>query len=85
MNNLTTLQSLGFVLPSPFYIFGAIVFGIVGYVAFWRGRKTQHAALTWGGVALMVYPYAISQTWLLWGVGLVLCVWVVVQWNGGGA
>ena len=81
MDELKSLQSLGLVLPSPAYILGAIVFGLIGYVAFRRGRKTSTAALTWTGVALMVYPYAVPQTWLLWTVGVALCAWLYARWN----
>lgn len=81
MDELKNLESLGLVLPSPAYIVGAILFGIVGYVAFRRGRKTSGSALTWTGVALMVYPYAVPQTWLLWVVGAALCGWVYAKWN----
>ncbi len=81
MNDLDNLESLGLVLPSPAYIFGAILFGIIGYFAFRRGRKTSHATLTWGGVVLMLYPYAVSTTWLLWVVGIALCTWIYTQWN----
>jgi hypothetical protein len=68
-------------LPSATYILGAILFGIIGYVVFRRGRKTSRATLTWGGVVLMLYPYAISQTWLLWVIGMALCGWLFMQWN----
>jgi hypothetical protein len=81
MNELQNLESLGLVLPSATYILGAILFGIIGYVAFRRGRKTSRAMLTWGGVVLMLYPYAISQTWLLWVIGMALCGWLFMQWN----
>ncbi|MDB5867925.1 MAG: hypothetical protein JWP96_257 [Polaromonas sp.] len=81
MDELKTLKSLGFVLPSPAYILGAIVFGIVGYAAFRRGRKTSAPSLTWIGVALMVYPYAVAQTWLLWAIGAALCGWLYANWN----
>ena len=81
MDELKNLGSLGLVLPSPVYIAGAILFGIVGYAAFRRGRKTSTASLTWTGVALMVYPYAVSQTWLLWAIGAALCGWLYVKWN----
>jgi hypothetical protein len=81
MNELQNLESLGLVLPSATYILGAILFGIIGYVAFRRGRKTSRATLTWGGVVLMLYPYAISQTWLLWVIGMALCGWLFMQWN----
>lgn len=74
MNDLATLQALGLELPSPAYIFGAIVFGLIGLVAFRRGRKTGRRRTLWLGVALMIYPYAISRTWLLYAVGAALCV-----------
>lgn len=73
MNNFSALQSLGFALPSPAYLFGAIVFGLVGLVAWRYGRKAQRPTTKWLGVALMFYPYAISQTWLLYLIGLALC------------
>ena len=81
MDELKTLQSLGLVLPSPAYILGAIVFGLIGYVAFRRGRKTSTSALTWTGAVLMVYPYAVPQTWLLWTIGIALCAWLHARWN----
>lgn len=81
MNELKQLESLGLVMPTPAYILGAILFGIIGYVVFRRGRKTSSANLTWTGVALMLYPYAVSQTWLLWAVGAALCGWVYAKWS----
>ena len=81
MNDLATLGALGLELPSPAYIAGAILFGIAGYVAFRRGRKAGRPELTWAGLALMVYPYAVSQTWLLWAVGAALCGWLYVKWG----
>lgn len=81
MDELNPLASLGLVLPSPAYIAGAILFGLIGYAAFRRGRKTSTASLTWTGVALMLYPYAVPQTWLLWAVGTGLCAWLYTRWN----
>jgi hypothetical protein len=81
MNELQALESMGLVLPSPAYIFGAIIFGIIGYIAFRRGRKNSQPVLVWTGVALMLYPYAVQQTWLMWVVGAALSVWVYVKWN----
>jgi hypothetical protein len=67
------LAGMGLSLPSPAYLLGAIVFGIVGFAA-WRYGKTQGQRYTrWQGLALMLYPYAISQTWLLYLVGIALC------------
>ncbi len=79
MNELQTLQSLGLELPSPAYIIGAVLFGIFGFAAYRRGRKTERRTTTWLGVALMVYPYAVSSTWLLYGLGAALCAGVLVD------
>ncbi len=73
MNKLSDLQSLGFTLPSPSYLFGAIVFGLIGLVAWRYGRKRQRPVTQWLGVALMFYPYAVSRTWLLYAIGAALC------------
>lgn len=81
MNELKQLESLGLVLPTPAYILGAILFGIIGWVAFRRGRKASNGVLTWTGVALMLYPYVVSETWMLWSVGIALCGWAYLKWN----
>lgn len=81
MNALDQLQSLGLVLPSPVYITGAILFGLLGWLSFRRGRKNQRPQLTWSGVALMFYPYAVSQTWLLWLLGSTLSIWIYFCWE----
>ena len=74
MNELKALESLGFSLPSPLYIFGALVFGIAGFAAYRYGKKASLPIPKWIGVALMLYPYAISATWLLYAVGTGLCL-----------
>jgi len=81
MNELTQLESLGLVLPTPAYILGAVLFGIVGWVAFRRGRRTTNSVLIWTGLALMLYPYGVSQTWLLWILGMALCGLVYARWD----
>ena len=73
MDSLSALQSLGLTLPSPAYILGAIVFGLVGFVAYRRGKANGRKATLWLGVALMVYPYAVSSTLWLYALGLALC------------
>jgi len=73
MGNIQDIQSLGFSLPSPAYLFGAIVFGAIGFAAFLYGKKQGLAWPKWTGVALMLYPYLISQTWQLYVVGIALC------------
>ncbi|CAN7718884.1 hypothetical protein LJR290_007160 [Variovorax sp. LjRoot290] len=79
MGNLQTLQSLGISLPSPAYILGAVLFGLIGFVAYRYGKRTGRQRSKWLGVALMLYPYAIAQTWLLYVVGAALCVGVLID------
>ncbi len=77
MDELAALQSLGLELPSPAYIAGAVVFGLIGLVAFRLGRRRERPVTAWIGVALMLYPYVVSRTFLLFTVGLVLCAGLV--------
>ena len=79
MDELAQLQSLGFTLPSPAYIFGAVVFGLVGMAAFRYGRKREQPLKVWLGVALMLYPYAVSRTWLMYVVGIALCAGLFID------
>lgn len=73
MDDLNTLDSLGLTLPSPAYLLGAIIFGIIGFAAYRYGKKTYNRHRKWIGIGLMLYPYAVSQTWLLYLIGVVLC------------
>jgi hypothetical protein len=72
----SALQSLGFTLPSPAYIFGAILFGLLGYAAYRYGKKTDRPRTKWLGVTLMLYPYVVPQTWLMYLIGAALCAGV---------
>lgn len=77
-DTLSELQALGLELPSPAYIFGAIVFGLIGLVAWRLGRKQGKRRQLWLGVALMLYPYLVPGTVWLYALGLALCagLWV---------
>lgn len=59
-------------LPTPGSLFGSIVIGTIGLAAFIYGRKSQRYQPVVLGIALMVYPYFVTQTWLLYGIGAVL-------------
>ncbi len=75
-DELNLLQDLGFVWPSPAFIVGAIVFGLVGMAAFYVGKRRQRPKTKWLGVGLMFYPYAIPNTWTwaIYAVGAALCL-----------
>ena len=73
VDELRQLQAMGLELPSPAYLFGLVVFGLIGFAAFRVGRKTGRRLTMWLGVALMLYPYAVSSTWVLYAIGVALC------------
>jgi hypothetical protein len=73
MDELNQLNSLGLELPSATYIVGAILFGIVGMVAFYYGKRRNLPKTKWIGLALMLYPYVTPQTWMLYLAGFALC------------
>ena len=74
MNELSSLDLTGFQWPTPAWLFGSLLFSAIGYGAFRYGRKTGRRRTLWVGVALMLYPYVVSQTALLYVVGIALCV-----------
>jgi hypothetical protein len=77
VDELESVGSLGFSLPSPAYLVGAILFGLIGFAAYRFGNKSARPAVKWAGVTLMLYPYAISETWLMYAVGVGLCAAMV--------
>ncbi len=59
-----------------------MVFGLIGYVAFRHGRKRDRPVTLWIGIALMLYPYVVSSTWLLYVVGVALCIGIWYDHHG---
>ena len=49
------------------------MFGIFGFAAYRYGKKAPRSGPFWIGIALMAYPYFISETWLMYAVGAGLC------------
>ena len=53
-------------------MFGGLLFGTIGFIAFIYGkRKSSLKAMGIGG-ALMAYPYFVSNTAIMYLVGIVL-------------
>jgi hypothetical protein len=61
-------------LPSPANLVASILFGIIGFAAFVYGKKGLKWKAMSIGFVLMVYPYAVSETWLMYLIGCALCV-----------
>ena len=49
-----------------------LVFGLIGLAAFAYGKKQGQHKITLIAVVLMCYPYFVSGTLLLYGIGVVL-------------
>lgn len=81
MDFVELLKTLGVEMPTPAYLAGVLLFSIAGTVAWWHGKKRQRPRVKWLGLALMLYPYATPQTWLLYVVGVGLSVAVAFSWN----
>jgi hypothetical protein len=60
-------------MPSPANLFALIIFSVTGFAIFNYARKQAKWRTAGIGVALMVYPYFVDQTWLLYAIGLALC------------
>ena len=50
-----------------------VLFGCIGFIAFSYGRKMENFRALIIGLILMIYPYFVSQTLLLYLVGIILC------------
>lgn len=60
-------------MPAPAALFASLLFGVIGFAAFRYGKKHVLWSPIVIGIVLMAYPYFISQTWLIYAIGCVLC------------
>jgi len=61
-------------MPSPAALSAVILFSLIGMGVFMYGKKLLQMRTLALGVALMVYPYFVDATWLLWMIGALLCL-----------
>ncbi|MCC7407835.1 MAG: hypothetical protein IT442_07165 [Phycisphaeraceae bacterium] len=59
-------------MPSTSALIAMILFSVIGMAAFTYGKKQAAWQSMVLGVALMCYPYFVSTTWLLYGIGTAL-------------
>ena len=72
MDELQTLQDLGLTLPTPAYLAGMLLFSLIGMVAWIVGKRRNRPQTRWLGLVLMLYPYLVPQTWLLYLTGILV-------------
>ena len=53
-------------------LFGQVLFGAIGLAAFVYGKKQSSFKTMLLAVAITGFPYVISETWILYGIGGVL-------------
>jgi hypothetical protein len=61
-------------MESTATILWALVFGSVGLGYFIYGRKQANVVVRYTGIALMVFPYFVSNVYALVAIGVVLLV-----------
>lgn len=59
-------------------LFAGLVFGSIGWGAWIYGKRRSSVPHLLLGVALMGYPYFVSNLILLWGVGVILTLLLFV-------
>jgi len=64
-------------MPTPAALFGLLLFGAIGFGTFLYGKRTAQWKPLVTGIGLMVYPYFVSQTWIMYAVGMLLCLALV--------
>ncbi len=47
----------------------SLLFGTIGFGMFMFGKKTQHLVALGAGCVLMVFPYFVSNIWLMLLIG----------------
>lgn len=53
-------------------LFAQVLFGAIGLAAFVYGKKQSSFKTMLLAVAIMGFPYVVSETWMLYAIGAVL-------------
>jgi multisubunit Na+/H+ antiporter MnhE subunit len=60
-------------------LMAGFVFGVIGFWALRQGMKNGNLKVLAVGIVQMVFPYFVSNAWLIWGIGIALC-FLIKQW-----
>ena len=61
----------------PTWLLLSGLFSLIGFAVFTYGRRQRTATHTLIGIALMAYPYFVSSTYALVGIGVLLLAGMV--------
>ena len=59
---------------TPGELFWGMMFGVIGIAFFMYGKKQNAVVPLASGFLLMVFPYFVSNTWLMLAIGAALVV-----------
>lgn len=62
-------------------IIGGIIFSIIGWYAFWHGKRKKSWRPMVIGIVLMGYPYFVANTLLFFAIGIALTA-ALYWWRG---
>ena len=62
----------------PTWLMLSGVFSLIGFAVFTYGRRRRTATHTAIGIALMAYPYFVSNAYALVGIGVLLLLGMVM-------
>lgn len=65
-------------MPTPANLFALVIFSVIGFAVFKWAAKQAYWRSASIGLVLMVYPYFVDRTWLLYAIGLGLCALLYV-------
>jgi hypothetical protein len=51
-------------------LFGGLIFGSIGFVAFIYGKRMHVWKPMFLGIALMIYPYFVANTMAIYAIGI---------------
>lgn len=62
-------------------LIAGLLFGIIGWWLFKEARKRTNNYNVVIGVVLMIYPYFVTQAFLVWATGALLCWAAYYFWD----
>lgn len=65
---------------TPENLLGSLIFSAIGLGAFIYGKKAAKLKALVIGLLLMIYPYFVTDTWLLYAIGVLLTI-TLMMWR----